>query len=803
MLLKIEVFPPPAGKGSQASQTLYVSPSTVMNRYGAKGNDGDDDATDQEEEESNPNAGLVATIGRKGDVDILFGTDRSISRQHAMLRLVASKRKKPKRKGRGKAAAKDNSENQGCSVEPRNDGEQSACDESPYGMCLVLENKGKSGSYIPSRDESIGTETMDDDKHKDGHDSDATTDDEGTSANIPQSSQRNYGTATSLTTQLGEVIVSRTKLSSSQKLPSLSDAIQDHFGNETPVQLTKIDADESLVLKLDGSLGKDSNDLSVLVQFGCALLPTIKITLIPMVVVFSSGIPSSIQESLRLCGGLAQEPGSLPRNEKDPTTKTTHLVATERVAVAKQLIAWCYGVPIVSPDFLVALRKHSSLQDSFPKVADYSPTATDTNDFWDWKPDPKLLQNYTMISVDPSPEVEQAEGLALAAGASLEKLYEPKKKPTKAKIQIYTERCNELLQEAADASPPKTVVLLASKTKSKYSNNNTTNFLKHLREELSIPSVGSKILAKTITKQEAFLVGLEPNAPSTASTNNNARPNATDTNMVDAEQTPQSPEWQLRNTVKSPLKREHEEVCKEKAATEMKGNSSNVQRNSKRTPVAEKDKPTSEESRSSKRRRVEPLKQEDKDDDENDFILPADDDDPVSLEANCNDEPQSSTNHNSNKIIAFEKADSNGWFTAAPKDDRERSRLRKRAAEVYQKETGIALEPSASTGFTIHVDPMADSTNQISNEVRGGYAMVRQRNNDNVPNFKRFRKNNVPRTDPEEVVILVDATFTNGNTPEEVSAEELEMRENQRLAEALFNGEPVPGMVKKKRRARN
>ena len=55
----------------------------------------------------------------------------------------------------------------------------------------------------------------------------------------------------------------------------------------------------------------------------------------------------------------------------------------------------------------------------------------------------------------------------------------------------------------------------------------------------------------------------------------------------------------------------------------------------------------------------------------------------------------------------------------------------------------------------------------------------------------------------DELVILVDATFTQGNTAEEVSAEELEMRENQRLAEALFSGEPVPGMVKKRRRARN
>ena len=59
-------------------------------------------------------------------------------------------------------------------------------------------------------------------------------------------------------------------------------------------------------------------------------------------------------------------------------------------------------------------------------------------------------------------------------------------------------------------------------------------------------------------------------------------------------------------------------------------------------------------------------------------------------------------------------------------------------------------------------------------------------------------------TDPdEEVVVLLDASLPNARqAPKELSAEELELRENERIAEALFKGDLVPGMGKKKRRAR-
>jgi hypothetical protein len=711
-------------------------------------------------------------------------------------------------------------------------------------MCLVLENKGKSGSYIASRDESVGEDG--DDEHgdeKDGvADSDATTDDEGAAvgANDNNSTQRNYGTATSLTTQLGEIIISKKNLSPSQTLPSLSGAIRHHFGSDTPVKLTKLDADESHVLNFDDSCndkddeGNDgasnSENPSMLIQFGCAQLPTIKITRIPMTVVFSSGVPSPIQNSLRLCGGILQEVGTLPRRETNGTSGTTHLVAPERMAVAKQLIAWCYGIPIVSPDYLSAIGDHSALEDPFPLPSDFPAKAADTNAFWDWTPDPKLLSGYTMISVDPSPEVEQAEGLAEAAGAKLALFYEKQKKHTKAKVQAFVKRARALLEETADdaASTSKhQIVFLSSKDKSKWANANTTLLLKQLKEELLIPPVSSKILAKTIAKQESVLVGLEASSNSSSNSSsssskskdrrskdeNNDSTITVESARVDAGQVPaakdgkdssQSQEWQLRKRDRPNHKgKQRENRSAEAMEVEIQSRSGNGNKNDDGIKESEE---IVAQPRSSKRRKVDHQDQRQQISDHEAAASPT---------ASASDEPHSKKPfekkfNSTNTPTSFARVDANGWFRAAPKNDHERSRWRQRASEAYQKETGSALEPSASTSGDprIHIEAKTTSSSTTSRRSKGNKGNTNEhnrilQNNRNLPNFKRFRKNLVPIADSnEEVVLLLDAALSQASqAPRETSAEELELRENQRIAEALFRGEP--GMGKKKRRVRN
>jgi len=214
-------------------------------------------------------------------------------------------------------------------------------------------------------------------------------------------------------------------------------------------------------------------------------------------------------------------------------------------------------------------------------------------------------------------------------------------------------------------------------------------------------------------------------------------------------------------------------------------------------------------SRTTKRRRVDCEKEKTaEEENDTDFVLNADNDESMQVEAIPPSPCDNSLLPNSNKKTVHQQVSfdqpSDGWFQAAPKDDRERSRLRQMAAEKYEKATGIALEASASTGERISVvpkGPMKDATNQVH---RHGYANVRQTtsiHDKNLPNFKRFRKNHVPLVVDQEVVILVDASLS-AQSVQEASAEELELEENQRLAEALFSGESMPGMGQKRKRTR-
>jgi len=859
MLLRIEVFPP-VGKGSSTntndsnrscnpSQTLYCSPSTVANRLKAKDGSVDNDDTVDSNEKSNRNAGLVVRIGRKGDVDILFGADRSISREHALLRFVGSPSNKTNNKPKPRAVAKrrtsrrkhndDNDEEEetkgedgnrdldakGWFLEPRNEDEAAACEKSPHGMCLVLENMGKSGSYMASEDKSVEESELDKNNannNANAHDnSDATTDGEGgDNNNTYNNSQANVGTATSLATQTGEILVSRRNLAPSQSLPSLSSAVQHYFGTGTPVKLTKIDANESQILSFgddddnDGDNNKTtssqhdvSQDRSILIQFGIAQLPTIKITKIPMTVVFSSGVPASIQNSLCLCGGLVQEAGTLPRSGRDGRAKTTHLVTTERMAVAKQLIAWCYEIPIVSPDFVQALGDHVDLENPFPKPTDYPARAADTKDFWESKvPRQDLLSNYIMLSADPSPEVEQAEGLAQAAGAKITKLYDKQKKHTKAKVTAFVKQAKSLLQNEGASAQRQRAVLLTSTSKSKSSNANTVLLLKTLKEELAIPIVSSKMLAKTITQQESRIVGLKPMDSGSCGTTSYASTTEANTHTpvgksdgIEREDA-RSPEWELQKEYKKTHKRSREETSAavnesvlfpdNKYEQEDDFNMNNLESSPEKKPLEPR-----------KRLRME----------QNQRREAQNDDQEGSVEMRIKKEPLADVNETkniTNGLTQLGGADANGWFSSAPKDDGERSRWRQRASDAYRTKTGVELEQYATTNNDLFIivdmgvtsdsarDANATTKNHHRRPIRPHYLHP-----SNVPNFKKFQKNRIVRADPSEgVVLLTDALSASKKGLREMNAEERELEEDQRLADAPFRGDALPGGMGQKRR---
>ena len=107
-----------------------------------------------------PPEGRLLTVGRKKG-EILFASDKSVSREHGILRLVSSKTS---------------------TCPPRNDKESDACKASSTSSCLVLEGVGKLGTFLVQRQTGRAAAKLNPD------DSDATDDEEAFSQYPSQAS---------------------------------------------------------------------------------------------------------------------------------------------------------------------------------------------------------------------------------------------------------------------------------------------------------------------------------------------------------------------------------------------------------------------------------------------------------------------------------------------------------------------------------------------------------------------------------------------------------------------------------------
>ena len=724
MLLQIDIYP--NGGSDSHSQTLFVNPQRrKKDGDGKDKNDGD--------------IGLIATVGRKVGMDIVFKDEKSLSRRHAALRFVATK-----------TGNNNNDNDNGYFAEPRNEEETSACENSEYGICLVLENTGKVGSYVASRDETVQTKDEEqmnnnNNKNNNGVDSDdETTDDEGN--NVSQHpTQLSQMYATSMSTQTGEKI--------DDAPPRISNAIRNYFGNHA-VKLLKLKENENQILSFDNTTTnndedndntneeQDSNNrngpVPIMIQFGSTndqfTQPTIKITRIPMNVVLSSTVPSTVRDSLRFCGGLIQN-GGLPRDGE-----TTHLIVTEQMPVAKQILAWCYGIPIVSPNYIQALNDHEDIYEPFPDCSNFPPT-NDNNTFWDYEHNKKLLSNYIMLSADESSEFE-SEHLAVAAGGCVERLYDAGKKPTKAKVNTFTKHVESLLSDNKNSTT--TVVLLSSSGSNSKSKSANINLLIKKIKDLGIETLTPKVLAKAITKQEPDLIALK-NGTITSTTEKSKSESAAEDSTLEVQKRPKSNHDDAQDRVPD-------------------NNDDSSYLVSEATPA-------------------------------------------ISVVKDMN---SNNNNRNKRKAItiphehqvqqrALEGADANGWFVVAPKDNRER--MRQVASEAYKRKTGGDIERSASTNGVVQIiitPTMTESPPSSSSLIgRQRHGRPSQRGGD-VPNFKKFKKNSFRPVGPNDRVVLLQSTSSTRQNHHELSAEQREIEEDQRLADALFRGDPVP--VQRKRR---
>jgi hypothetical protein len=726
MLLQIDIYP--NGGSDSQSQTLFVNPATINNRHQRRKKD--DRGKDKDKNDGD--IGLIVTVGRKVGMDIVFKDEKSLSRRHAALRFVATKTDNNN----------DNDNDNGYFAEPRNEEETSACENSEYGICLVLENTGKVGSYVASRDETVQTKdeeqkTNNNNKNNGVDSDDETTDDEGNVSQQPTQMSQMY--ATSMSTQTGKKI--------DDAPPRISNAIRNYFGNNA-VKLLKLQENENQILSFDDNT-TDNNDednngntnasVPIMIQFGSTndqfTQPTIKITRIPMNVVMSSTVPSTIRDSLRFCGGLIQN-GGLPCDGE-----TTHLVVTEQMPVAKQILAWCYGIPIVSPGYIQALNDHEDIHEPFPVCTTFPPT-NDNNTFWDYEHNKKLLSNYIMLSADESSEFE-SEHLAIAAGGCVERLYDAGKKPTKAKVNTFTKYAQSLISD--NENNDTTIVLLSSSSGSNSKSKSTNiNLLIKKIKDLGIETLTPKAIAKAITKQESDLIALK-NGTINSTTEKSKSDSTEDSTLAEVQKRTQSNHDDAQDRVPD---NNNDSSCLVSEAT------------------------------------------------------PA-----ISVVKDRN-----SNNDNMNKMKAatasqgdqvqqreLEGADSNGWFVVAPKDNRER--MRQVASEAYKRKTGGDIERSASTNGVVRIiiTPMATQpppSSSLTGRHRRGPPS--QRGGD-VPNFKKFKKNSFRPVGPNDRVVLLQSMSSTRQNHHELSAEQREIEEDQRLADALFRGDPVPVQRKRHR----
>ena len=672
MLIKVEAYP---DSGGQVSKTIHACLATAY-----------DD-------------GCLFRLGRK-DGDLTFAKDKSVSRQHCLVRLI----------GEGGMA-------------PRNDEETKACREND-GYCLVLENSGKGGSYVAVADTPTLSSSNDNEDDSVTDDGDEETDDEGISQ--PLKSQKSVG---------------------AEDVPAQSEATKKEWG-DTPVKLLKMDVGDHKILRIDHS------SKTVMVQCG-RFESTLRITRVSLRIGFSrvKGSTSKVLISkLHMVGAVEDE---------YPAAATNYLVTSERSGHAKQLIAWCYNVPMVTPSYLEALLERKMPSDPMPSVEDHGLKSVDKHEFWDETPNPKLLSEYTLLSV----ESNEIEKLAVAAGAKLVSLYELASEAKAAK------RAEELIQSDL-------CFVLASRKR-----------LTKKLTSLGIPSVSAKKMASAVSKQARQLVDEKGNV--ICKGNDREEEDSISVAVDDNTSTRVSP---TRQNPKEKRKYDTNEESFE-MQTKKKRTSAEVEEKCNRNPATQPGSPSTSHEKAKKSMVAsvadhhEVMQVESLDDTENEEskLEKA----PIST----NIEPTVATSltrrARQSTSTHLKAADSNGWFITAPKEDSKRKEWRRLALKESAVENGGMqfLPPAQTERITLVTPPPIEKKTPFSRRRRDG------------PNFKQFRKNLVYRVEASARISL--RIFVPGQSEQQrmMEQDQRELEEEQRRADELFRGDGAVAGKRRRRRA--
>jgi hypothetical protein len=401
----------------------------------------------------NDAAGVLVSVGRgAAQCDIVFDQDKSVSREHVLLRLI-SKHSEHQQALR----EKDNNVLIHAAMAPRNDQERMACQDNDLGMCVVLENLGKFGSLVvvPKQPAAAAKEKV----GKSNNDNDDETDDDDDD-------------------HAAMIIKSQSQIAQAVLQPRQED-----------IEWKRLGPNESAVLyELSSSTNNNhhNNTITTAVQIG-QNGATLVITRIPMRMAWS-GVPTDIMElwNPRLYGMGA----TFIAKDEENASSMTHLITSDGLPTAKLLMAWSCHKPIVSVEYLQAMLSLSShrtqMTDPLPDATQFLPTALTEQGWWKRSPHPnaKLWSYTTVLSACPTnPMLEQL--VQHGAGAHVISLYDnmPVAKALKVIQQVVDERP---LDSCVAMNPP-------SNAKSK---------IMQLWKKLHVPVLTFKQIAKLMTEQE-------------------------------------------------------------------------------------------------------------------------------------------------------------------------------------------------------------------------------------------------------------------------------------------------------------
>lgn len=694
MLLRIDVY---HNNDEAPTQTLFVSPATVKNR---------EDSTSSLQE---GDAGRLLSVGRK-ECEVLFDQEKAVSRKHAVLRI----------------ASNDPQHQLGCK-EAITEEEVEACENNPLGMCLILENIGKGGSFV------ILPDSKDQDGKKRGHsndnkEQDATddeTDDEGV---VSQPTSQALSTATGGGAE------------------GMANSAKFFYGN-TSLIVSRLEVGDKKVLSFEGT-----KDNSIFVQFAISpSRPAIRISWLPLRMVCSSTVPKTIKSSLYL-GGAIPVDGL-------PDQSTTHLVAKEYGAVAKQLVAWCRGIPIVSPEFCKTLIERKDITQPLPDPKDFA--AAKAEGFWLDTPNPKLFSSFRILSVLPTSE--DVELLVKAAGATVVRLPDIFSKDTDIMNHV-----ESLMKDTTQPSMILAVLALAGNKKGVKAKMPLYNKIINL----GIPAINIKEVARAITEQSSALKDIH----------HNVIPGAEEDEADGAKS-----EMDLEETD------QEEELHKKQESTD--GRDSPIEINESRNKQKERELTAKGQRVAERSEQIGGIDPVGDTPEEIECLVPLE-------KPRDSSRPRVSLGH----AAQLEAANFKGWFAVAPKDAAKRKAFRKKASQAIQKDGGIGLEQPAATASVVQIitptesRPSADDQTSFRRTNRGLVFGRIPRPNYGGPNFKRFRKNYTAPVDPEEVVVLVDFVSEETQKQREMNEQARKLQEEQREADALFGGMGTAGAPKKRRR---